>query len=322
MPTRDAVGSYVVPEWSTAPTASFGLEVIKDGSVIETIPLNLECTLFGRNAQVVDVRVQHASTSREHAVIQFGKDNTIFIADHMGSTHGTFVNKQRLKAKDLVKLQVGDMIRFGESTRLYHLVGPAGMEPAEEKVEQNLENIRLSKLERKKMEDERSNEQDSSGISWGMSMTDADDEDDENDETNNNPEDDDEVPEYVRRAREKEATQGAGRFATSLDSSTLSAAEANAKDAPLLERLEKQRAKALNIQLEVERIQAKEINQGDGLTEGQVRMYVCVCMYVCVYVCVYVCNIWIYVYVIIYGYVDVYMWIWMCTGSVRLTCDH
>ena len=41
------------------------------------------------------------------------------------------------------------MIRFGESTRLFHVIGPAGMEPAEEQVQQTLEDIRIEKLQRK-----------------------------------------------------------------------------------------------------------------------------------------------------------------------------
>lgn len=42
----------------------------------------------------------------------------------LGSTHGTFVNKQRIGANTFIRLQLGDCVRFGESTRLFVLAGP------------------------------------------------------------------------------------------------------------------------------------------------------------------------------------------------------
>jgi pSer/pThr/pTyr-binding forkhead associated (FHA) protein len=54
----------------------------------------------------------------------------VFLFD-LNSTHGTFVNKQRIAAKTFTPLNIGDSVRFGESSRLYILNGPEELRPAE-----------------------------------------------------------------------------------------------------------------------------------------------------------------------------------------------
>eukprot|EP00951_Prasinocladus_malaysianus_P025437 scaffold223125_cov39-Prasinocladus_malaysianus.AAC.1 len=53
-----------------------------------------------------------------------------FLYDNM-SAHGTLLNKKRLKPKVYAPLRVGDMIKFGQSSRLYVLQGPAELMPEE-----------------------------------------------------------------------------------------------------------------------------------------------------------------------------------------------
>ena len=43
----------------------------------------------------------------------------IFLYD-LGSTHGTFLNKRKVKQRAYIPLRCGDLLRFGQSSRLYH----------------------------------------------------------------------------------------------------------------------------------------------------------------------------------------------------------
>ena len=70
-------------------------------------------------------------TCRLHAVLQFrGRDGAAFLYD-AASTHGSFLNKQRVPAGKHLPLRVGDQLRFGESSRTYILGGPAELMPDE-----------------------------------------------------------------------------------------------------------------------------------------------------------------------------------------------
>lgn len=130
---------YTPPAWSSAPPPDRpgeeppSLEVVKGGAVVGTVPLSAGRSHFmvGRQPNV-DVVVQHASVSRGHAVLQFGAAGELFLFD-MGSTHGTFVNRssQRVPQREYVRVHVGDVIRFGESSRLFVVQGPERMRPPE-----------------------------------------------------------------------------------------------------------------------------------------------------------------------------------------------
>lgn len=76
---------------------------------------------FGRDPSRVDVALDHSSISRHHATITFDRD-TAYLSD-IRSTHGTFIarsgDETRLDPKDLAKLEPGDVVRFGESSRRY-----------------------------------------------------------------------------------------------------------------------------------------------------------------------------------------------------------
>lgn len=50
----------------------------------------------------------------------------------LGSTHGSFVNKDKVKPGVYQHVTVGSVIKFGESTRLYHVEGPDELKGAEE----------------------------------------------------------------------------------------------------------------------------------------------------------------------------------------------
>jgi pSer/pThr/pTyr-binding forkhead associated (FHA) protein len=94
------------------------MEIIKNGLVLseEVLPLDREYLTIGR-LPTCDVSMEHASVSRHHGVLQFGQEG-VFVYD-LGSTHGTFLNKQRIVANKYIKLPIDAILRFGESTRHY-----------------------------------------------------------------------------------------------------------------------------------------------------------------------------------------------------------
>ena len=54
----------------------------------------------------------------------------LFLMD-LTSTYGTYVNKKRINANEFVRLHIGDVVVFGESTRLYAVGGPQELLPEE-----------------------------------------------------------------------------------------------------------------------------------------------------------------------------------------------
>ncbi|KRZ29490.1 MAGUK p55 subfamily member 5 [Trichinella pseudospiralis] len=119
---------YKIPAWSGHPEELlYSFEVLKQGCMIGRIDLNKPYISFGR-AEYVDVQLEHPSISRCHAVFQYravGESHQLgwYIFD-LGSTHGTFLNKEKIPPYMYMRVKVGHMIAFGSSTRLYILQGP------------------------------------------------------------------------------------------------------------------------------------------------------------------------------------------------------
>nr|DAD31568.1 TPA_asm: hypothetical protein HUJ06_010419 [Nelumbo nucifera] len=169
------------------------------------------------------------------SVLQFNKDGDAYLYD-IGSTHGTFVNKQQVKKKEYMGLHVGDVIRFGHSSRLYIFQGPSELMPPEN----DLANIRYAKI-REEMQDReasllRARQQATlaEGISWGMAE-DAVEEDEE---------DADEVTWQTYKGQLTE------------------------KQEKTRDKIIKRTEKVANMKREIDSIRAKDIAQG-GLTQGQ-----------------------------------------------------
>jgi smad nuclear-interacting protein 1 len=105
--------------------------VFKDNDIVDTIGLaEQSCWLFGREAAVVDVLVEHPSCSKQHAVIQFRyieKRNEF--GDKMGkvrpyvldleSANKTQVNGSTIPEAKYVELRDKDVVQFGHSSREY-----------------------------------------------------------------------------------------------------------------------------------------------------------------------------------------------------------
>jgi hypothetical protein len=103
---------YKEPKWSGIANETYGFEVLKSGKILENISLNSKSFyVFGR-LSTCDIHMAHPTISRYHAVLQYrsqeSENNPIgFYIYDLGSTHGTFLNKNRIKSNMFVRVQVG-----------------------------------------------------------------------------------------------------------------------------------------------------------------------------------------------------------------------
>ncbi|KAI4352340.1 hypothetical protein L6164_006603 [Bauhinia variegata] len=226
---------YKIPPWSGAPCHNYCLEVLKDGCIIEKLDVYEKgAYMFGR-LDLCDFLLEHPTISRFHAVIQFKRSGDAYLYD-LGSTHGTFLNKKQVEKNMYMDLHVGDVIRFGRSSRLFIFQGPSDLMLPETDLkimkqvkmrEQMLD--REASLQRARMEAALVD-----GISWGMGEDAIEEEEDYGDEVT--------WQSYKGQLTEKqEKTKG-----------------------KLLKRMEK----IANMKKEISAIRGKDISQG-GLTQGQ-----------------------------------------------------
>lgn len=109
------------PPWVKPPKLeNCGLRVIKDGKKIETITEigRKSFVLLGRNATMSDIKLEHPSISRRHALLGHGSSGNLYVMD-LGSSHGTFVNAKALTKRKREPLRDGYTVKFGASTREY-----------------------------------------------------------------------------------------------------------------------------------------------------------------------------------------------------------
>lgn len=83
------------------------MEVMKTGTIVGTIDLSTKGHFtFGRTPDN-DIILDHPSSSRLHAVVQYrGEDGASFLYDP-GSTHGVFLNKKRIPPVKYIPLRYG-----------------------------------------------------------------------------------------------------------------------------------------------------------------------------------------------------------------------
>lgn len=134
---------YTEPHWSTSPIEPYFLSVIKNGTVVQEINISTKpFHVFGR-LPCCDVPLEHPSLSRYHAILQYHphmEDNSTtsdqelsstlfstnpkeagFYVYDLGSTHGTFINKSQINPRCYYRLRVGQMVKFGGSSRMFLL---------------------------------------------------------------------------------------------------------------------------------------------------------------------------------------------------------
>ncbi|XP_050296842.1 nuclear inhibitor of protein phosphatase 1 [Anthonomus grandis grandis] len=111
---------YEVPNWAGKPPVGLHLDVLKGDKLIQKLMIDQKkCYLFGRNAQMNDFCIDHASCSRVHAAFVWHKHlNRAFLVD-LGSTHGTFIGTLRLEGYKPTQLPIDSSFHFGASTRNY-----------------------------------------------------------------------------------------------------------------------------------------------------------------------------------------------------------
>ncbi|XP_061650038.1 kanadaptin isoform X2 [Phyllopteryx taeniolatus] len=205
---------YTEPQWGgPAPDDVYALEILKNGTIVDKVPLAHRGYFVVGRLPVCDVTLEHPSISRYHAVIQYrrlpgegesvSEDRGFYIQD-LGSTHGTVVNKNKIPPKTYIRLRVGHVLKFGGSTRLFILQGPEFDE--EEESELTVTELReqarkqMAELEKRMLggrsDEEEGEEKDEgksdksrelssedSGCSWGM----AEEQLPEEDENEENP---------------------------------------------------------------------------------------------------------------------------------------
>ena len=125
-----------------ASNAAWKLEVLRGGVPVGEIDLMGRASYsFGRQGgrRGCDVVLEHPSISRAHAVLQHHRNGTLWAID-LGSTHGTSCNKRRLTNGTFEQVRPGDVVKFGDSSRLYIVHGPEFQRPPE------LESATLAKV--------------------------------------------------------------------------------------------------------------------------------------------------------------------------------
>lgn len=129
---------YEVPSWAGKPPIGLHLDVLKGDKLIQKLMIDeKKCYLFGRNAQMNDFCIDHASCSRVHSTLVYHKHlNRAFLVD-LGSTHGTFIGSLRLEAYKPTQLPIDSSFHFGASTRNYILRErpQAGIRPIIDEIE-------------------------------------------------------------------------------------------------------------------------------------------------------------------------------------------
>ncbi|KAH8358554.1 hypothetical protein KR093_000847 [Drosophila rubida] len=202
---------YKVPKWSQPPAANenYKFEVLKSGQIIDEVKELQQKAIwtFGRLPEN-DVFMAHPTISRYHAVLQYKPKATPtgasddeeeeeesaggtaksdqpegwYIYD-LGSTHGTFLNKQRVPPRVFIRIRVGHMLKLGNSTRVYILQGPSEDEEPESELtvtelrEQREQQVAAAAAEKVRKAQEAAERERNEGVSWGMGE-DADEETD------------------------------------------------------------------------------------------------------------------------------------------------
>ncbi|GAA5900052.1 uncharacterized protein JCM6883_006076 [Sporobolomyces salmoneus] len=131
---RGVVLKYNEPPEARKPVRNWRLYVFKGKEQVELFHVHRQSAyLVGRDRIVADIPVDHPSTSKQHAVLQFrqvternefGDTKSLtkpFIID-LDSANGTMVNDEAVPPSRFYELKSGDVLKFAFSTREYVLL--------------------------------------------------------------------------------------------------------------------------------------------------------------------------------------------------------
>eukprot|EP01119_Soliformovum_irregulare_P003531 TRINITY_DN1417_c0_g1_i1.p1 TRINITY_DN1417_c0_g1~~TRINITY_DN1417_c0_g1_i1.p1 ORF type:complete len:333 (-),score=78.40 TRINITY_DN1417_c0_g1_i1:183-1181(-) len=113
---RSSTRRDATPEYNRGTKEGWKLEMTKNGVVMETIELESDATYSCGRTEDADIRLDHASCSKNHAKISFVSQGRPSVMD-LNSTNGTFLNGTEMTPAEWYKLSDGDTVKFGCSTR-------------------------------------------------------------------------------------------------------------------------------------------------------------------------------------------------------------
>lgn len=135
---------YSEPTDTARPTKQWRLYIFKGDNEPETLHIHRQSYfLVGRDPRIADIRTDHPSCSKQHAVIQFrsvpetsstsqsagvgpgGKKIARVVKPYLldlGAPNKTFLNDQEIEDARYYELREKDTIRFGCSSRVYVLL--------------------------------------------------------------------------------------------------------------------------------------------------------------------------------------------------------
>ncbi|TMW63147.1 hypothetical protein Poli38472_002088 [Pythium oligandrum] len=114
------------PDWACLPLEACmhaRFEAFRDSRHCATYMVaTKKVNVFGRDQENCDHVLGNPSVSRKHAAVIHDNAGGIYIVDLM-SRHGTYVGKKKIPPHDPHLLHEGDVVKFGQSVRVYVLKG-------------------------------------------------------------------------------------------------------------------------------------------------------------------------------------------------------
>ena len=125
------IADYTEPTWAGTPPkdSKYYIEELKSGTIVKEHQLSDKSHFIIGRFRSCDIRMEHPSLSRFHAVLQYKSQDSPdkpvgFYLYDLGSQHGTKHNNQKCFPKTYYRLRVGHTLKLGGSTRLLILQGP------------------------------------------------------------------------------------------------------------------------------------------------------------------------------------------------------